>query len=194
MKSYVLGANRILLVSDGVIIKDTVTLAEAEFTPVRWHAFVSYIDDIDAEVKKLTEGENEFRYCQSYGGGWQVFVPSGFRCVDLRRFYLNNKDEVKPTRHGIALRLHEWQTLKDIVRRIQEDVGATCYCCHDIIHGWLQCRECFPFIRRFDSTTRSQSSTSHPNGPNATTEMHDGVPGPSTDSDSNGESTNSRLC
>jgi len=45
-----------------------------------------------------------------------VSVTSGFTCVDLKKFYqLFEKTEWKPTRAGIALRLSEWETFRNVV-------------------------------------------------------------------------------
>ena len=154
MKTYALGVSRFVQIdvdNSTVIIKDSQSSAEATFPKVRWASFLGYLEEIDAEVKKLKEEKTEFRYCQSYGGGWQVSVTMGFPCVDFRRFFLNDKNEIKPTRQGIALRLHEWETLKGVIERIRSDIpefGTMRACCHEIMDDWLECRECFPFIRR----------------------------------------------
>ena len=151
MKIYNIGVNRVLEVGDdGVIIKDTVTSAEAVFSKVRWATFLTLIDDIDAEVKKLKEVENaEFSYCMHYGGGWQVSVTGGIRCVDLRRFFVNEKYDTRPTRHGIGLRLREWQTLKEVIQFMRDDAPelmSTRGCVHDGPLEWFNCRECFAFL------------------------------------------------
>lgn len=155
MKSYVLGVNRVLEVTkDGasfkVLIKDTQSSAEAVFTKSRWSNFKLYIDDIDDEVNKAKGAQSDQRYCQHYGGGWQISVSTGYPCVDLRRFFTTDKREVKPTRHGIALRWKEWQTLKDIINQLQYDfpeLEGTFGCYHSDVKEWLNCRECTPFLR-----------------------------------------------
>lgn len=155
MKTYDLGVNRVLEVTrDGdsysIVIKDNVSAAEAVFPKVRWAAFRYLVKDIDVEVTKLKEGKTEFRYSQQYGGGWLVSVTSGIRCVDLRRFFMNEKDEMKPTRHGIGLRLPEWEMLKDVINRMRvdfPDLESIMGCYHADIQDFIKCRECMPFLR-----------------------------------------------
>lgn len=150
MKSYQIGVNRVLEIDDEkVLIKDLHSSAEAVFAWCRWASFVNYIEDVEQQVKRL-QGSDEFRYQQRIGGGWKVSVTSGFRCVDFRRFYLNQTGEAKPTKHGIALRLHEWETLKDIIsKRLPNDVPLLSKarpCFHEDFSDWLKCVECLPFI------------------------------------------------
>ena len=109
-----------------------------------------WFEDIDEEVKKLKEKKAEVPYCQHYGGGWKVSVTPDIWCVDLRRFYLNDNGEEKPTRHGIGLRLYEWEMLKNIVDRLGDDhpdLRKHNTCKHDNVDQWLDCHECMPFIQ-----------------------------------------------
>jgi len=77
------------------------------FTPTRWASFLLCPDEIDNQLYKLTQGEN-LVYQSHYGGGWYVSLTKGFRCIDLRKFYVPfGETTCKPTRTGIALRLGE---------------------------------------------------------------------------------------
>ena len=153
MESYQLGVNRVLEVTKddkpfGVVIKDINTSAEALFPNVRWSFFLSCMDDIDKEVAKLQEGKEEFRFRQHYGGGWYASVTSGIRCVDLRRFFMNKEGEIKPTRHGIGLRLPEWEKFKDVLKEMatkEPSMVDTLSCFHQDLSEWVKCKECFPF-------------------------------------------------
>jgi hypothetical protein len=186
-RSFDIGVTRKLLISlDGsVVIKDTQSSAEAVFTKPRWSTFIGLVNDIDFEVKKLKENVNDFRYCQHYGAGWQASVTAGIRCVDLRRFYLAQDGQIRPTRHGIGLRLHEWQTLKNIIDRLlelapEQDYSVGCF--HLDLENWFQCEECFPFLqdrtvlKECDSTNTSKSTIKEP-GQKPTTEKQDEVRG-----------------
>ena len=49
-------------------------------------------------------------------------VTKGFRCVDLRKFYMLKGEGIwKLTRTGIALRLAEWPTLKEAINFLHRD-------------------------------------------------------------------------
>ena len=110
-----------------------------------------WLDNVSEEAKKQTENKTELRFCHHYGGGWKVSVTSGIWCVDLRRFYLNKEGEEKPSRHGIGLRLVEWEKLMDIVNQIRVDfpdlyIHNTCN--HQLLDDWMNCSECLPFVPR----------------------------------------------
>lgn len=148
-RSFNIGVNRNLEVNaDGsIVIEDTQSSAEALFSKARWSAFIKCVSDIDVEVKKLKESK-EFKFSQHYGGAWHVSVTSGIRCVDLRRFYMDQCGQIRPTRHGIGLRLQEWETLKELVGRWPEEVPEHDYttgCYHPDVEDWFKCEECFPF-------------------------------------------------
>ena len=105
MKTFSIGNNRILKLekNDEIRILDKTTKKEKVFTPTRWASFLLCPDEIDNQLYKLTQGEN-LVYQSHYGGGWYVSLTKGFRCIDLRKFYVPfGETTCKPTRTGIAL-------------------------------------------------------------------------------------------
>ena len=60
---------------------------EAVFTPARWASFRLYIDEVDDQLNSLSQ-DRDVAYCAHYGGGWHVSVNTGYRCVDLRKWYV----------------------------------------------------------------------------------------------------------
>jgi hypothetical protein len=75
----------------------------------------------------MEKKNNNVALKESIGGGWFESVTSGISCVDIRKFfkldenqvlapYLNTDDDLKPTRIGLALKFPEWQQLKTNVR------------------------------------------------------------------------------
>jgi hypothetical protein len=156
-KKYVLGVNRFLIVKKinddyCITITDTKTHKTAEFSAVRWPSFTRYIDVIDENVKELRERKN-VDYLNHIGGGWYVSITTGIWCIDIRKFYEQHGQlQPKPTRIGIALRLHEWATFKDAVTKLHTDFPELaamipCYLNldHAIVENVLQCPECSPF-------------------------------------------------
>jgi len=103
-------------------------------------------------TRKFAAGEN-VAYRNHYGGGWCVSVTSGFYCVDLRKFYLPiGATEWKPTKTGIALRLSEWATFRNLIDVVQRDhltVANFTPCFlnqdHTTLEGMQACRECNPY-------------------------------------------------
>jgi hypothetical protein len=157
-KKYALGENRFLLVKKNgedycISITDTKTQKSAEFSVARWASFTRCFDSIDENVNGIRERKN-IVYSNHIGGGWHVSVTTGIWCVDIRKFYQDfASGQLKPTKTGIALRLHEWATLKDAVANLHTlypDLATTIPCYLALDHAdmevMLQCRECSPYL------------------------------------------------
>jgi hypothetical protein len=151
--SFEIGEKRYIVVK-----KDEIRLFEdgsnkaATFSYPRWAQFVEYFDDIDNAVDKLTNGDEEVKLRLHVGASWYVSVTSGYRCVDVRRFYLAQDGAIKPTKTGIALRLCEWSRMKEIVKDMKEKhpkVAESQPCWTQTDHfnqeGAMMCFECNPF-------------------------------------------------
>jgi len=93
-----------------VVILNNNTGKFIEIPAVRWASFVLMQADIDEAVNQLLE-KKAVNYFEHFGGGYYVSVSTDILCVDLRRFYKNNKGEIKPTKQGLALRISEWKEL-----------------------------------------------------------------------------------
>jgi len=158
MKTFNIGNGRSLKLgkNDEIRIRDKVTKKEAVFTPAGWASFLLCLNKIDNQLYRLTLGE-DVAYCNHYGGGWHVLLTKGFRCIDLRKFYVPFGETVsKPTKTGIALRLSEWLTFKMAVDNLHRDNPAVanftpCFLNQD--HATQQaiaaCEECSPFPSTF---------------------------------------------
>jgi len=70
-----------------ITIRDKKTGKEAVFTPARWASFRLYMDEVDDQLSSLSQ-DRDVAYCAHYGGGWHVSVNTGYRCVDLRKWYV----------------------------------------------------------------------------------------------------------
>ena len=152
-KKFEIGAKRYVVVK-----KDEVRMFEdgsnkmAQFTYPRWSQFVEYFSDISDSVTKLLQKEEDVKLQLHIGGGWYVSVTSGYWCVDIRKFYFLPGVGVKPTKNGIALRLHEWGRLKDVIGEIKEKnpklaEAQPCWTGADHFNqeGAIACKECNPF-------------------------------------------------
>jgi len=111
------------------------------------------VSEISAMVKTLDDNKKNLLFRSHIGGGRYVSVTSETLCVEFRKFFsLSDTDDIKPTRWGVALRLHEWWKFVDIIRHI-DDANPTlaaavpCYLGDDHLNqlGVLQCPECNPF-------------------------------------------------
>ena len=92
----------------------------AVFTYPRWAHFTEYFAEIDNAIAKVLKEDANVKLQIHVGGAWFVSVTSGFRCVDLRKFYIALGGEIKPSKTGIAIRLTEWNRVKDIARLLKE--------------------------------------------------------------------------
>jgi hypothetical protein len=110
-----------------MLVKDRVV----EIPATRWLLLVLAEDDINEAVKQLNDNQ-QVKYCHHIGANWYVSVATGFRCVDLRRFYKKD-DELRPTREGLALHLNEWTELRDLFPQLTIEALALhtaqpCFC------------------------------------------------------------------
>ena len=149
MKTFKTADNRLLKNAkkyDQLCIEEKGSAKSATFTPSCWASFLLCLDEINSQVEKLVAGENIAYRCH-YGGGWCV-------CVDLRQFYQPfGKTEWKPTKTGIALRLSEWETFKNVVVNLVQRNHTTvanftpCFLNedHTTVESMQTCRECNPY-------------------------------------------------
>jgi len=135
-----------------VIILNNNTGKFIEIPAVRWASFLLMQADIDEAVKQLLE-KKTVNYFEHFGGGYFVSVSTGILCVDLRRFYKNDKGEIKPTKQGLALRISEWKELMNqlpLIMSFEPELLVACPCLMKESHLndpniVLSCRECSPF-------------------------------------------------
>jgi len=127
MKTFKIGNDRSLKLNkknDCISIEDKGTKKAAYFTRARWASFLLCLDQIDDQLRRLSEGEDVV-FCLHYGGAGHVSLTKGFRCVDLRKFFVpKDQNTWKPTKTGIALRLHEWPTFKQAAEKLRHDNPA----------------------------------------------------------------------
>jgi len=140
-----------LLVSIDVSIQLTTTHL---FRCYRWAAFRQVVDDIDKSVRAILSGDQNVKFLHHIGGAYYVTVNSGYRCVNLRKWFqpLDSAGDIKPTKKGVSLRLDEWSSLCNLVDVINKtftslDSAQPCYYGDDHMNqlGWLNCTECHPF-------------------------------------------------
>ena len=142
-----------------IFIEDLVSLKKVEIPAKRWVALIRHMDNIDSAVKELVE-DKYVKLETHIGGLWYVSVTTGFRCVDLRKFYIPyGTCEPKPTRNGIALRLPEWQMFKQIVKQLHVDnpkLNDIVPCFEQLDHqnldGAMSCPECGEVVTAAAST------------------------------------------
>jgi hypothetical protein len=150
--SFEVGEKRFVEVKDDEIrLFEDESNRAAAFSYSRWAQFVEFFDEIDSAVDKLVKDE-EVKLHLHVGAAWYVSVTSGYRCVDIRKFYLARDGAIKPTKTGIALRLFEWSRLKETVKEIKEKhakVAEAQPCWTQADHfnqeGAMMCVECNPF-------------------------------------------------
>jgi hypothetical protein len=147
--SFEVGEKRFVVVEeDEIRLFEDGSNREAAFSYSRWAQFIEFFDEIDSAVDKLVKDE-EVKLRLHVGAAWYVSVTSGYRCVDIRKFYLARDGAIKPTKTGIALRLFEWSRLKETVKEIKEKVAEAQLCWTQADHfnqeGAMICVECNPF-------------------------------------------------
>jgi len=135
-----------------VLIRNTFTEKFIEIPAIRWASFLLMQADIDDSVNQLLE-KKFVSYFEHIGGAYYVSVSTGILCVDIRRFYRNEKGEIKPSKQGFALRLAEWKALLNqlpLIMSFEPELLVVCPCSMREDHlsdpnVLLDCRECSPF-------------------------------------------------
>ena len=110
-------------------------------------------EEIDAKVRDLINNV-DVKYQAHIGGGYYVSVTTGFRCVDLRKWFMPwGEKDPKPTKQGISLRLNEWSQMRHLIDKINIDhhvlgIALPCFMQDDHMNqlGAFECHECNPFF------------------------------------------------
>lgn len=153
-KSFSIGANRNVSVKkQNGELNITIAETDSEFKTVtfpakRWVHLTSIIAQIDESVNQLMMKQNVDMKL-AIGGKWYVSVVTGYPCVDLREWYFHPTLGLRPTKRGIALRICEFNTLKNIIRQIfikHSVLTTTTPCYLDVGHQIHTCTECNPFL------------------------------------------------
>ena len=114
----------------------------------RWAALVAIEPQIEQSLA-LLQSQQYVKLNTHIGGGYFVSVTTGFRCVDIRRFYYNSTMQLTlPTKDGVALNLGQWSLFKEIVQQINREfpnLAKTELCMHQNLTELLNCSECHPF-------------------------------------------------
>ena len=114
----------------------------------RWVVLITILPDIENSVNAL-KTKQDVKFSTHLGGGYFTSVNTGFFCVDIREFYFNKKmGSPRPTKHGIALNMVQWDQFKDIVQQINlhfPRLSKTQICIHNDLIDLYKCNECRPF-------------------------------------------------
>jgi len=126
-KMYSIGETRLISTrtqcgAGFVIIEEVDNSKRIELSNNCWAALEKEFDNINEAVKELCE-KKYVKYFKHIGDGWYVSVTTGFRCVDVRRFYTRKNGDLKPKREGIALRLREWNQVCDLRNQLNDDMS-----------------------------------------------------------------------
>jgi len=155
MKTYSLGADRVVLVKDDLseisIREQGSEVKRAFFTPERWAEFRRQFKEID-EAAQNARDDKPVLMRVHYGGGWYASVNNQVPCIDLRRWYLTKTNQLRPTKVGIALSYMQWGVFKMAMSRIETEVpGVSAFtpCWHNAQLEDLDCVECHPFGRDY---------------------------------------------
>ena len=165
MVSMDIGSNRITkvvhwndsnLINFAVYEKDDIsgaihkTQKEIFLTLERYKVLCQFSDLIDNAVVKL-ENLKPIKFRHHLGGHFYVSVTQNIFCVDVRKFYFDQKSRmVKPTKQGIAFKLKEWknfvQSMVEINMSLPLDNVLTCIekPDHANVMAAMECTECHP--------------------------------------------------
>jgi hypothetical protein len=123
------------------------------FSPLRLAAFRVKLSEIEEGVKLLRAGK-PVNLKIHIGGLVYVTIQSGYFIVNIRKYFIpeNQIDEI-PTRSGIALKLNEWDKLKQCfveLLRLTPEIASIQPCYSSFDHAnvitMMDCEECNPLV------------------------------------------------
>ena len=138
-----------VVLSQKVYINNLLTKKDYILPLQRWQQLMWYIDEIQQAVVDHKDGK-EIHLKHHLGRNNFVQVNSGFQVVDLRQWWLPaDKDQVQPTKKGIALKFDEFETLMKLKAEIEQvipelDQMQPCWINHHNQESFLSCAECNP--------------------------------------------------
>jgi hypothetical protein len=129
----------------------TPTITEFCLNFQRWNHLAWTFEEIERAVADHEDGK-DVHFKQHLGGNHYVQVNSGFKVVDLRRFWLpEGQTQIRATRKGIALNFDEFRKLVSLLESIvgilpELSSVEPCYLRSDHCNvlGALSCAECNP--------------------------------------------------
>jgi len=120
---------------------------KAFFTGKRFVKFMQMMHDVDRVIGKASDGK-DVTVKLHLGGAWFLSVTPGMACVDLRKFYQDRNNDIKPSKLGIALNFSEWDSLMNAAATINDELKgfqAISTCWHQTDDELHNCNECTPF-------------------------------------------------
>ena len=150
VKAY--GHNNIDIVfSQKVYVNNVLTKKDYTLPLQRWQQLTWYVEEIQQAVRDHNEGK-DVHLKHHLGRNNYVQVNTGFQVVDLRQWWLPaDKDQIQPTKKGIALKFEEFDTLIKLKAEIEQVIPELndthpCWMGNDHLNqlGYLMCAECNP--------------------------------------------------
>ena len=134
----------------------------------RWAALRQSIDKVNAAIITVRECVSDIKLLHHIGGVHYISITSGYKCVDLRKFYQPDscKDgQIKPTRRCVALHLDDWAMLCQFVDNIHTAFPSLASVIpyylsddHNNQMGYFSCGECHPFYTELSQCLLDNSS------------------------------------
>ncbi len=124
---------------------DHTTNTTTEISIQKFVKILEHIDEIDKQINRIRNDLNGHCFIH-IGGKWYLSMGEKYRCVNIRRWFVNEKNVKTATREGISLRFGEWykfkQNLESMSRELP-DVFATkpCYLTHASDDYCHECKE-----------------------------------------------------
>ena len=106
----------------------------------RWAWLKTQIGEIDKAVDEATtQKDANFKI--------HICVTTGIRCIDMRKWYMDTQAVLRPGRTGIALKIPEWVTLRDLIPEMlarSYKLRTAEICVHYNQDGHWDCPDCCP--------------------------------------------------
>ena len=108
------------------------------------------LENIDSALEQYRDSKS-VDFMVHLGGNYHVSVKSGYPLVNIRRWFTpEDREELTPTKTGIALTFLQWDKLKSAMLLVEEllngELDKVCFCeeTHQNQEGALTCSNCDP--------------------------------------------------
>ena len=114
---------------------------------IRWQSLCDNRETISDALQQVKNGE-KVDFQLHIGNKDFVCVNSDYPCINIRQFWFPpDKTTLQASKKGITLYPREWETLKELVPKVQEEIPELqtiipCYQTHENQEGMWTCSEC----------------------------------------------------
>ena len=152
------------LINDNVMLPSY--LRGCRLTSSHFALLVMNASIIDERVKELRNGNDDVLYLYHFGNGLTCCISSFLQSVTFKVFDMLDNVAIRPTWHGLVLRITEWENLKsnfDKIKAVSPILNNAVPSYNNYVHNECECTLWCPYskiglITRYSDTVRKMNT------------------------------------